>query len=148
MDVQIKKLSHSDLANFKILVKMFEDVFEMEDFTIPDDNHLSSLITNPNFIAFVAIYDHQVVGGLTAYVLHQYYSKKPLAYIYDLAVSTQHQRKGIGRQLVAAFNLYCKDQGFEESFVQADKVDDYALDFYRKTKITAEEQVVHFSYTL
>ena len=148
MELQITHLSHSDLTNFKILVKLFEDVFEMENFAIPDDTHLLNLMSNPDFKVFVAMNNQEVVGGLTAYVLHQYYSKRPLAYIYDLAVSTQHQRKGIGRQLIAAFNLYCKDQGFEEVFVQADKVDDYALDFYRKTKITAEEQVVHFSYTL
>jgi aminoglycoside 3-N-acetyltransferase I len=32
--------------------------------------------------------------------------------------------------------------------VQADKDDDHAIEFYRSTPITNEEQVVHFYYTL
>jgi aminoglycoside 3-N-acetyltransferase I len=43
---------------------------------------------------------------------------------------------------------YCRERGYEEVFVQADKVDDYAIDFYRATPITAEEEVVHFYYSL
>lgn len=41
-------------------------------------------------------------------------------------------------------NEFFRQKGFEEVFVQADKVDDYAIDFYRSTKPTDEEQVVHF----
>lgn len=45
-------------------------------------------------------------------------------------------------------NDYCRREGFEEIFVQADKVDDYAIDFYRSTNPTTEQQVVQFSYVL
>jgi aminoglycoside 3-N-acetyltransferase I len=79
-------------------------------------------------------------------VLDQYYSTKPLAYLYDLAVLTEYQRKGVGRKLIEFTNNYCRQEGFKEVFVQADKMDDYALDFYRSTNPTLEEQVVHFSY--
>jgi aminoglycoside 3-N-acetyltransferase I len=39
-------------------------------------------------------------------------------------------------------------RGFEEVFVQADKIDTNAVDFYRSTKPTEEEQVLHFYYRL
>jgi aminoglycoside 3-N-acetyltransferase I len=99
-------------------------------------------------MAFVALKENEVVGGLTIYTLHQYYSEKPLAYIYDLAVKVELQRRGIGRKLIDAVRAECKTQGYEEVFVQADEADDYALDFYRLTGATAEEHVRHFCYTL
>lgn len=88
------------------------------------------------------------MGGLTVYILDQYYSKKPLAYIYDLAVLKEFQRKGIGKQLIKHVVEYCAENGFEEAFVQADRADAYALDFYRLTNPTSEQDVVHFNYFL
>ena len=148
MHVQIEQLQATDLNDFRSLIEVFERVFEMENFSIPHGEHLGELLRNQDFFALVAKKDGIVVGGLTVYVLHQYYSEKPLAYIYDLAVEEELQRRGIGKQLIAHTLEYCKHMGFEEVFVQADKVDDYALDFYRKTGITEEEDVSHFYYTL
>ena len=81
-------------------------------------------------------------------MLDQYYCKKPLAYIYDLAVLKDFQRQGIGKSLVKHLKEYCKKEGFDEVFVQADRTDDYAVDFYRMTKPTNEEDVIHFYYSL
>lgn len=73
------------------------------------------------------------MGGLTAYKLQQYYSSQLLVYIFDLAISTKSQRQGIGQSIIREFNLLCKNLGTEEVFVQADLVDDHAIDFYKKT---------------
>lgn len=146
--LSVQKLSKDDLERFTALIKLFEDVFEMKDFSMPSSEHLQRLLAKKDFFVFVATQNDKIVGGLTAYVLEQYYSEKPLAYIYDLAVDTQFQRRGIGRQLITAINQFCTEKGFEEVFVQADRVDDYALDFYRSTKPTEEEDVLHFYYTL
>ncbi len=146
--VSIKILNEHDPEIFKEVIRLFEDVFEMKDFSMPGSTHLQSLLGKSDFFVFAALLNGKVVGGLTAYVLDQYYAEKPLAYIFDLAVDTRHQRQGIGRKLINEMNHYCQEKGFEEVFVQADKVDDYAIDFYRSTKPTEEEQVVHFYYTL
>lgn len=146
--MEIKKLNSQDIDEFVSLIRVFEDVFEMENFSMPNQEYLSNVLTKPDFIVFVAIIESQVIGGLTAYTLEQYYSEKPLAYIYDLAVMTKYQRQGIGKKIIGAMTKYCKERGYEEVFVQADKVDDYAIDFYRSTPITAEEEVVHFYYSL
>ena len=95
----------------------------------------------------VASHGDRSVCGLTIYVFGQYYDTKPMALIHDLAVATPFQRKGIGRKLMDAVNSNCKEQGFEELFVQADKIDGYATDPYRKTRPTKEEDVSHFYYT-
>jgi len=146
--IEIKKLEKENLSEFIELITLFEAVFEMKDFSIPATNYLQKLLNRDDFGVFVAKLDGKVVGGLTTYVLEQYYSKKPLAYIYDLAVDTSLQRKGIGKNLISATRHFYKNEGFEEVFVQADKADDYAIDFYRKTNPTKEEQVVHFCYKL
>jgi len=147
-EIKIEKLGKNNLTKFTELIRLFEEVFEMPDFSLPGSTHLRSLLGNKSFLVFIAEKDNRVVGGLTAYVLEQYYSSQPLAYIYDLAVGRAHQRQGIGKKLVEAIHLYCKDNGFEEVFVQADKIDRHAVDFYRSTKPTEEEDVFHFYYLL
>jgi aminoglycoside 3-N-acetyltransferase I len=146
--MEIRKLSSDDIDRFTELILVFADVFVMQDFSLPHKEHLLEVLAKPDFMVFVAIEDDRVIGGLTAYTLHQYYAEKPLAYIYDLAIRTKYQRQGIGRKLIAEINAYCQANGYEEVFVQADKADDYALDFYRLTKPTNEEEVVHFYYAL
>ncbi|GAB5527782.1 MAG: GNAT family N-acetyltransferase [Roseivirga sp.] len=147
-DLTIKKLEAHDLDTFKEVIRLFEQVFEMDNFRLPDNEHLQRLLHKEDFLVFTAQFEGKVVGALTAYVLEQYYAVRPLVYIYDLAVDSSVQRKGIGKKLIAAINHYCTQQGFEEVFVQADKDEDHAVNFYRSTRPTAEEEVVHFYYTL
>lgn len=149
MDSVIKKLNGSDIDQFTELVTLFAEVFEMQNFNLPDPAQLQQTISNEHFISFVAINEEKkIIGGLTAYILLPYYSSRPLVYLYDLAVAVRYQRKGIGKRLINALNDFAREKGMEEVFVQADRVDDYALDFYRKTSPTNEEDVVHFYYTL
>lgn len=148
MNLEIQVIQSKNLSDFKALIAVFEIVFEMEKLKLPNEAHLQKLLDKESFFAVVAKTESKVIAGLTVYVLDQYYTQKPLGYIYDLAVLTAYQRKGVGKKLIAFTQDYCKKKRFEEVFVQADKVDDYALDFYGRTKPTKEEQVVHFSYNL
>jgi aminoglycoside 3-N-acetyltransferase I len=147
MSVEIKLLSKQDIYKFKELIQLFEDVFEMESFHMPDDIYLQQLLGNNRFFVFVALSDNNIVGGLTAYTLQQYYSKLPLVYIYDVAIKTEFQRQGIGRMLITSITKYCQEIGVEEVFVQADEVDDYAIEFYTSTG-ARNEKVRHFYYPL
>ena len=147
MSIEIKKLGNHEIDKFKELIRLFEDVFEMKNFKMPDENYLQKLLEEDSFFVFVAMIQDQVVGGLTSYTLQQYYSKSPLVYIYDLAVKTEFQRQGIGKMLISGLTNYCREIGIEEVFVQADEVDDFAIKFYHSTGATAEK-VVHFYYSL
>src|SRR5690606_7034167 len=133
MTVEIKRLDVGNIGSFQELLLVFEKVFEMEDFSMPNQDYLQRLLGKDGFHVFVAVLDERVVGGLTAHTLPQYYSTMPLVYIYDLAVATELQRKGIGKMLISCINDYCREIGVEEVFVQADEADAYALDFYRST---------------
>lgn len=144
----IVKLTTDDLDDFTKAVLLFEQVFEMENFRLPEAEHLKKVLAKENFFVFVARIKDKIVGALTGYVLEQYYSVRPLAYVYDLAVDESLQRKGIGRALIKAVNNYYREKGFEEVFVQADRIEDHAVNFYRSTQPSAEEDVLHFYYTL
>src|SRR5690606_41728541 len=132
-DLHIKKLSVNDVSCFENLIILFEEVFEMKKFSIPKSEYLRELLAKENFHVFVALKEGSVIGGLTAFTLNQYYSEKPLAYIFDLAVANQWQRQGIGNALLMQTKSYFQQNGYSEVFVQADRVDDDAVDFYRKT---------------
>jgi aminoglycoside 3-N-acetyltransferase I len=147
MKIKTALLSSRDLDKFIELIRVFEMVFEMQNFRMPDQKHLQQVLGKNGFYAFAAMSKGNVVGGLTAYTLQQYYSKAPLVYIYDLAVKTEFQRQGIGKKLIADLTAYCQEIGVEEVFVQADEEDGHALDFYRATGATSEK-VVHFYYPL
>ncbi len=145
MNITIKQLTVGDNAEFVQMLRLFENVFEMQDFQMPGEDYLTSLLVRKDFIVFIAQHESTIVGGLTAHVLPSYYFESSEVYIYDLAVETTFQRKGIGKKLLLAVTEYCRLHSCKEFFVQADEPDTHALEFYRSTGGTAEK-VVHFNY--
>ncbi len=148
MKTDIQIVAENGVDELLELLRVFREVFEMDKFESPGKSYLEKLVRDKRCWAVVAKVNGKVIGGLTMYILPQYYSAKPLAYIYDLAVLTAYQRQGVGRQLIDFVKTYCREFGIDEFFVQAEKVDDHAVDFYRKTGPTEELEAVHFSYTL
>lgn len=148
MNLELKILQAHNIEEFTELITVFEDVFEMKNFRLPSKLYLQKLLNKETFVAVIAKENDRIIGGLTVYLLDQYYTPKPIAYIYDLAVIRTHQRKGVGRKLIAFTKSYCIQKGYEELFVQAEKADEYATDFYRTTLPTEELEVLHFSYNL
>jgi len=147
MEISIQQLLPHDISVFAGLLRVFEDVFEMKDFSLPDDAWLSTLLHQKEFTVFVAKDGDTVIGGLTAYVLKSYYAESSEVYLYDLAVATSFQRKGIGRELLLALTGFCRQNNFREFFVQASEGDTHALEFYRSTG-GIPEKVVHFNYPI
>jgi len=147
--VDIRILHPTDTADFAALIRVFADAFEMpHGYKPPAESHLRGALETPHFLAMVATADGTIIGGLTAYILPQYYRERPQAYLYDIAVAAAFQRRGIGRKLLQAFNAQYAQKGFEEVFVQADVEDTHALDFYRATGACREAAVIHFTYEL
>jgi ribosomal protein S18 acetylase RimI-like enzyme len=147
MEITIKQLGSGEAEQFTELIRVFETVFEMQDLVIPDSGYLEQLLRSGDFAAFVALADGQVAGGLTAYVMRQYYSTAPLIYIYDLAVSSHMQRQGVGRMLVEAVKSYGSSVGAELVMVEAEEQDEHAISFYQSTGAKGIK-TVHFEYHL
>lgn len=146
MNVQIEKLSPQGINEFCELIRIFEAVFEMDHFEMPDEKHLQRLLSKSDFFVLVAKHDSKIIGGLTVYVLHRYYSTRPGAYIYDVGVLPGYQRKGVGKRLITYLTDYCKENDFEEAFVEAETDDLQAVSFYKTTAFSSELQATHFTY--
>lgn len=143
--MEIKKLEKKDLPDFRKLIEIFKDVFE-NDCEIPDDEYLKKLLSNKDFLVFVVKKNGEVIGGLTIYILHQYYNSKPLAYIYDVGIAKNFQGQGIGKKLIYEVCEYCKQNGIESAFVQAEDDDEAAINFYNQTKFNNQIRAIHFNY--
>jgi aminoglycoside 3-N-acetyltransferase I len=144
--MEIAELNSNEVPDFRDLIGIFKEVFENEE-PISDDGHLRTLLSHADFKVFVIRKNNKVVGGLTMYILHRYYAAKPVAYIYDVGVSPVFQGKGLGKALMEEVCRYCKDNGFEEAYVEAERDDLDAVNFYRRTKFTREMNAIHFTYT-
>jgi aminoglycoside 3-N-acetyltransferase I len=147
MPYEVKKLSNNDLLFFKQVIGLFREVFETGETACAPDGHLIQLLQKPEFICFVILHEEKVIAGLTAYELQQYYSQSSEAYIYDLAVSGMHQRKGLGKLLIESLKQYCRQHQINLAFVEAHEEDMHAIEFYHATG-GKPENVVHFNYIL
>jgi aminoglycoside 3-N-acetyltransferase I len=145
--IEIKRLAPDELKNFKALISVFHEVFEMEDSEGPDENYLQHLLDNTDFIAFVIGHNGRIIGGATAYALPGYYSQSTELFIYDVAILPDYQRSGLGAKLIAALKDFCKQNGLGEMFVPAHEEDTHALKFYKATGGKAEK-VIHFNYSI
>ena len=99
-ELLIKKLEADEVEDFKVLIELFIKVFEDERAMIPSHQHLVHLLSMTHFHAFVVKKRDQFIGGVTAYELRKYYSEKSELYLYDVAISSEYQGKGIGKQLI------------------------------------------------
>ncbi len=144
--MSIKKLGKSDISEFAQLIRIFKKVFENDE-AVANSELLGKLLSNPDFLVFVVIINNEVIGGLTVYVLHRYYHTKPIAYIYDVGIEPSFQGKGYGKALMAEVCNYCRQNGFEDAYVEAESDDIHAVEFYRKTKFSSETNATHFTYT-
>jgi aminoglycoside 3-N-acetyltransferase I len=142
---EIRKLASQDLAEFRSLIDLFNQVFEEMQPVAASDSHLQRLLSSRAFIALAAFFENEVVGGLTAYELPMYQTESSEILVYDLAVRPDFQRKGIGQGLIRHLKEYCSRQGIQEFFVLVHEEDEHAIEFYRATGGQGE-RVINFVY--
>src|SRR5262245_30155145 len=94
----IRQLMVTDVSLMKALLTVFGEAFgdpETYGGAVPSDAYLEQLLAKKHFIAIVALKDDRVIGGLAAYELEKFERSRSEIYIYDLAVSKTHRRRGI-----------------------------------------------------
>jgi len=129
-----RQLTSDDVAVFKELLRVFGDAFndnETYQHAIPTDEYLTNLLDKEHFIVIVAMMADAVVGGLVGYVLEKFEQQRREIYIYDLAVSDGHRRRGVATGMINTLKKIAADQGAYVIFVQADLEDGPAIALYR-----------------
>lgn len=121
--------------------KAFEDIPTYQK-AIPSDDYLKNLLSKPQFISLVVMSNSKVVGGLVAYELDKFEQERKEIYIYDLAISEEHRRKGLATGLINTLKTIAKERKAYAIFVQADKEDGPAIALYES--LGTKEDVYHF----
>lgn len=111
---------------FLLMARVFEEPSEPLS-----DEYLLRLLSRADYWTIAAFMDHELVGGLTAYTLPMTRLQSSELFIYDIAVRSDRQRKGVGRMLISTLRAAAEAEGIHEIFVPADNEDAHALDFYR-----------------
>ncbi len=145
MSYEYRRLTGSDLPRMRALNQVFSEAFfdpDAYENKLPSDAYLQTLLEKSSFIALVALDGDDVVGGLAAYVLEKFEQERSEIYIYDLAVSEAHRRKGIATGLIHELKGIAKGVGAYVIYVQADLGDDPAIKLYES--LGTREDVLHF----
>ena len=108
----------------------------------PTAEYLRQLLGSDYFIALAALQNDEVVGGIAAYELKKFEQQRSEIYIYDLAVSEMHRRKGIATALIDELKKIAAARAAYVIFVQADFGDEPAIALY--TKLGIRDDVLHF----
>jgi len=108
----------------------------------PTPDYLMKLLASDWFIAVTASVDQEIAGGIAAYVLPKFEQERSEIYIYDLAVASEHRRRGIATSLIREIRRIAASRGAYVVFVQADHGDLPAVSLY--TKLGTREDVLHF----
>jgi aminoglycoside 3-N-acetyltransferase I len=143
--VSIRVLGASDIATLRATLSMFGDAFDDRQTYVanqPPDRYLQELLSSETFIAIAALSGSTVIGGLAGYVLPKFEQARSEFYIYDLAVSEEHRRRGVATALIETLRTLATERGIYVIFVQADYGDDPAIALY--TKLGTREDVMHF----
>ena len=147
--IVVERLGLSRIAAMRDALRLFADAFEDEEnffATPPSDDYLRRLLSDPGFVLLSASIDGQVAGALSAYELRKYERERSEFYIYDLAVAEPFRRRSVATALIEALKPIAAAAGGWVIFVQADRVDEPAVTFYRKLGV--EEEPLHFDIPL
>ena len=128
--MRLKRLTAGDRELAKVLFTLMAKVFD-EGSEELSDGYVDRLLGREDFWAIAAFVDNDIVGGITAHTLPMTRAQYSEIFIYDIAVRSEHQRKGIGRRLVEELRAQAAGMGITDLFVPADNEDAHALDFYR-----------------
>lgn len=130
--MNIAQLTEQDVTKLQKLNLLFGTVFndpESYQHHKPSEEYLRNFLANKNNIVLVAEHNNDIIGGLVAYYLVKFEQERKEIYLYDLAVASHMQRRGVGRKLVEQLRQIAKRMGAYVVFVQADEGED-AIKFY------------------
>lgn len=129
-EITARRLGTDDVTLAARMFVMMAEVFGEASQPV-GQAYVAKLLAKPSFWAVAGFEDGDLVGGLTAHTLEMTRSEGSEVFLYDIAVRTDRQRRGIGRTLVARLRDAAKSEGIDVVFVPADEDDAHALDFYR-----------------
>jgi aminoglycoside 3-N-acetyltransferase I len=131
MNIVIERLGSSDPSEARRLFSMLAETFH-EERDLLSDAYLDQLLGREDFWALAAFSGDDIVGGVTAHTLPMTRQESSEMFVFDIAVRSDHRKKGIGRLLLETLSKRASESGIRELFLAADDADEHALEFYRR----------------
>jgi aminoglycoside 3-N-acetyltransferase I len=128
-DSGIRRLGPDDRETARATFTLMARVFGEKQAPLTDA-YIDRLLARPDFWVLAALDHGHVVGGLTAHTLMMTAYEGAEVFIYDIAVTLEHRRRGFGRRLVDGVRNEATSLGIQTVFVPADDEDTEALEFY------------------
>jgi aminoglycoside 3-N-acetyltransferase I len=129
--MNIHRLGRDDIERARGAFIMMHDVFEAAPEAL-SDHYLETLLADPAFWCLGAFDGTGPIGCITAHELRMTRHERTEIFVYDLAVRTDRQRRGVGRALVETLVTSAATHGIDVVFVPADNDDIHALAFYER----------------
>jgi aminoglycoside 3-N-acetyltransferase I len=141
--VKVVRLAAGDVTLAQTTVALMGEVFAEEPWLPVPDGYLAGLLADGRMWLYAAVDHGDVVGGLTAHQLPMTRAESTELLLYDIAVRTDRQRRGVGRALLDRLRTDGAAAGFGEVWVPVDGEDDDALEFYRRTGGAAQAVTIY-----
>ncbi len=143
---EIRRIGLGDLSVFIDLVGVFQKAFTAPVEGVAHSSYLNELLDREGMVIIIVVLEGRVVGGLTAHEMPRWDRPSTELYIYDIGILPEFQRRGLGRKLMEFLQVYARNRGIRDYFVEANLEDRGAISFYRAIG-GSTEPVVHFNFT-
>lgn len=132
-------------ATTSLLDRVDEGVF---DHAVRPDS-LREFLANPAYALVVAVADDEQVVGMATGIAYVHPDKPLSLFINEVGVSSKHQRRGVGGQLMARLLDWGKQRGCIEAWVATGVGNVAARSLYRSTGgVEDEEHAIVYVYPL
>ena len=148
MTYRVYRIDAGDVRRLRELNVLFGEAFsDPETYTAnpAGDDYLRDLLAGDSFIALAALSGDDLIGGLAAYELRKFERKRSEIYIYDLAVASEHRRRGVATALIESLKSIARERGAWVVFVQADTGAEDAAAIALYERLGKREDVLHFN---
>jgi len=127
-----------------VLERVADGVFDQR----VDAAHAASFLSNPDYLIVVAL-DGDIVVGMCTAVRYLNPDKPPALWINEIGVAPTHQRRGIGRHLLARMLDAGRAAGCLEAWLGAAEGNAPAIALYEAAGGTrADEDLVEYAWDL
>ena len=143
---RIKKVDGIFIAKFN---KILEEGSIWDKKVIWEVKQGNKFIADDNNALFVAYWENNISGFLTAYRLQRFDKRKAEILIYDVGVDKNFRQKGIGKVLISEVKKWAKEVEADEVWVLTNTSNLPALALYKSSgESIVESDVIMFTFKI
>jgi ribosomal protein S18 acetylase RimI-like enzyme len=124
--LQVKRLQPQDAETAAAVVKLFAG-------KVVSAEYLQGFLANPHNYLLVAEADNRLAGFLLAHALQRLKQDSYKMFIYEIEVSEDFRRQGIGAALINHIREIVRQENLMNAFVLTNYSNQGAVEFYKST---------------